>query len=39
VEPGRVELPSKRAVAWLSTCLVFIRVFVQLLAENGLLMT
>ena len=26
VEPGRVELPSKRATARLSTCLVYFRI-------------
>jgi hypothetical protein len=36
VEPGRVELPSKRAVARLSTCLFSFRVFDPLLAGNNL---
>lgn len=35
VEPGRFELPSKRAVVELSTCVVFVKVFVCLPVENN----
>lgn len=34
VEPGRFELPSKRAILQLSTCLVFIWIFEDLPVEN-----
>jgi len=35
VEPGRFELPSKRATIVLSTCLVFLGIFVCSPVKNN----